>query len=87
MLITLIILFFVLATAGFIFTVNRYNRALPENKSNALPPPDSALLFTSDVEAEERIDNRRTKLVERATRGETAALSGRACYRRQEGIR
>ena len=58
MLITLIILFFVLVTAGLIFTVNRYNRALPEKKSNALPPPDPALLFTSDVEAEEPVDNR-----------------------------
>jgi len=75
MFITLIILFFVLATAGFIFTVKRYNRALPENRSNALQPPASALLFTSDVEAEKRIDNRRTKLIERATRGETAALT------------
>ncbi|HST21429.1 MAG TPA: hypothetical protein VLR90_09950 [Blastocatellia bacterium] len=75
MLITLIILFFVLVTAGLIFTVNRYNRALPEKKSNALPPPDPALLFTSDVEAEEPVDNRRTKLVERATRGDIAALT------------
>ncbi|HKS40587.1 MAG TPA: hypothetical protein VJX74_08210 [Blastocatellia bacterium] len=75
MLITLIILFFVLVTAGLIFTVNRYNRALPEKKSNALPPPDPALLFTSDVEAEKPVDNRRTKLVERATRGDTAALT------------
>lgn len=74
MLITLIILFFALVTAGLIFTVNRYNRALPEKKSNALPP-NPALLFTSDVEAEEPVDNRRTKLVERARRGDTAALT------------
>ena len=75
MIIALIILFFVLATAGVIFTVNRYNRALPEKRSNALPPPDSALLFTPDVEAEGQIDDRRIKLVERAARGETAALT------------
>ncbi len=74
MIVTLIILFFVLVTAGFIFTVNRYNRALPEKRSNALPP-DPALLFTSNVEAEEQVDDRRTKLVERAGRGDTAALT------------
>ena len=75
MFITLIILFFVLVTAGFIFTLNRYNRALPEKKSNALPPPDPALLFTPDAEAEEPVDNRRTKLIERAAHGDAAALT------------
>ena len=75
MIITLIILFFALATAGVIFTVNRYNRALPEDKPNALQPPDSAPLFTSYVEAEEPPDDRRAKLVERAAQGDTAALA------------
>src|SRR4051812_47837370 len=75
MVITLIILFFVLVTAGVVFTVNRYNRALPENGSNALPPRDSALLFTPDIEAEEKVDDRRTKLVERAAHGDAAALT------------
>lgn len=65
-----------LATAGFIFTVNRYARALPEkNRASAFPPPDSALLFTSEVEAEEQTDNRRTTLIERAAGGDTAALT------------
>src|ERR1044071_2770313 len=75
MFITLIILVFVLATAGFIFTVKRYNRALPENRPNALQRPESVLLFTPNVEAEKRVDNRRTNLAERAARGETAALA------------
>lgn len=76
MIIILVILFFMLATVGVIFTVNRYNRALPANKSNAFPPLDSALLFTSAVEAEEPIDDQRTKLVERAAQGDTATLAG-----------
>lgn len=76
MIITLIILFFALVTAGFVFTVNYYNRALPEKKSNALPPHGSALLFTPDVEAERPVDNRRTKLMERAARGDIDALTG-----------
>lgn len=75
MIITLIILFFVLATAGVIFTVNRYNRALPEKKSNDLPPPDPALLFAPYAEAADHVDDGRTKLLERAARGETAALT------------
>ena len=75
MVFVLIILFFALATAGFIFTVNRYNRALPEKKSNALPPSDSALLFAPEVEAGEPVDDRRTKLVERAAHGDNAALT------------
>lgn len=75
MTIILIILFFVFATVGIIFTVNRYNRALPANGSNALPPREPALLFTPDAEAEGPVDNRRIKLVERAGRGEAAALA------------
>ncbi|MGA9771266.1 MAG: hypothetical protein WBV94_19685 [Blastocatellia bacterium] len=75
MIIVLIILFFALATVGFIYTVNRYNRALPDGKPNALQPPDPALLFTSYAEAEEPVDNRRAKLVERAAAGDTAALA------------
>jgi hypothetical protein len=70
----LIILVIMLATAGFIFTVNR--RALPEKTGpRAFPPPGSALLFTSDAEAEEQIDNRRTMLAERAAGGDIAALT------------
>jgi hypothetical protein len=72
----LIILVIMLATAGFIFTVNRYARTLPEkDRASAFPPPDSALLFTSAVEAEEPIYNRRTALIERAAGGDTAALT------------
>lgn len=76
MIFVLIILVIMLATAGFIFTVNHYNRALPEkNRANALPPPDSVLLFASDVEAGAPADNRRTALIERATGGDIAALT------------
>ena len=75
MLITLIILFFVLVTAGLIFTVNRYNRALPEKEIERSAATRSGSVIHINVEAEEPVDNRRTKLVERATRGDTAALT------------
>ena len=80
MIIILIILVLMLASAGFLLMVRRYDRALPEGKKEqALHFPPQTGLFAEEVEpkaeAEEKSHERRTMLVERANAGDTGALA------------
>lgn len=83
MIVILIILVLALASVGFLLTVRRYDRALPEvEKEQALPYPPQAGLFAESGpeieprdEAEAKAHNRRLTLVERAGAGDTGALS------------
>jgi hypothetical protein len=79
MIIILIILVLTLTAAAFLFTVQRYARALPEEPKNAaFPHRPPASLFAEEDEPESltegRAHNQSMAWLEQAARGETQAL-------------